>query len=110
MGLSHHHEVDNHRRPVAGARVFLICLTGHICDTKKTNSRGEFVFDHLGPRTFSIQVAKAGFYGETIRGFLAREDVLSVYFPLTIAACSDPSCGGPVVRQADPLEPITICQ
>jgi hypothetical protein len=75
------------RNPLGNARVSLICGFGRTCAKIETNSKGEFAFANLVPGTYSLKVAKAGFYPEQMARLTVREGTELVYVPIYLDEC-----------------------
>jgi hypothetical protein len=91
--------------PVAGAEARLMCATGEVCGTTKTDSQGGFRFDALAPGAYYVRVSRAGFYPLNWPGYIIQEGIESSYWSLYLERCN-----GTCDPRLRPKKPIATCE
>lgn len=90
---------------ITDADVTLFCDNGSICGATKTDSKGEFVFDHHAPGAFRLRVTKPGFYVYEVERpffFEISEGIESVYWAVSLERCHRRNCD-PSRRSKKPI-------
>ncbi len=80
------------RAPVGDAVVTLICKSGSVCGTTKTDSLGDFVFSNLSAATFTIRISPSGFYQFDEPGYAVQVGYAAAYRPILIERCPAGDC------------------
>jgi hypothetical protein len=78
--------------PIAGADITLMCDTGTVCGSTKTNSTGEFMFRTLPAGNLSVRVNRPGFYPLIEAGYAIEEGLESIYWSVYMERCPRGNC------------------
>ena len=89
----------------SGAVVTLLCSTGAVCGTTKTNSSGEFLFTAIPPGSYSVRVSHAVFYLFVEPDYRVLDGVESVYQTIALEQCPQGNCSEKARRKV-----VRICQ
>jgi len=87
--------------PVSDAKVTLGC-----CGVVKTNAKGEFLFESLGPGRYNLRVSHVGFYPLEEPDFEVKEGRELIYYPLRLERCVNGNCDS----KLRPKRPPNICE
>jgi hypothetical protein len=93
-------------RKIADADVTLVCSTGKVCGSTRTDLNGDFRFDALPSGDFWVRVNRAGFYALNQSGYKISEGLESLYWPVYLERCPLGNCH-PRLR---PKKPRAFCE
>ena len=94
--------VDKRNRPVANAKVQLLCQRLGSCAEMTTDTMGRFAFSPEHGE-YSIHIDRSGFFDEEYGNFRAQIGFETVYYPIYLEHCQPGKC-------QPSRRPISICE